>query len=122
MLVRTALLKELGGMDERFKFYWVDAELCGRIARRGFGVYCVPRAKIMHHEGKGGSTSTFAKRLKMNVAFNQGAYLAYVEYRQIGPYDPRRLAAKLILTARTILLTVGLIFRPFRAASSGGRN
>ena len=122
MVVRTAATRELGGMDERFRFYWVDVELCCRLARNGFRIYCVPDARVMHHEGKGGSTDTFAKRVRMNIAFNQGAYLAYVEYHQFGRADPRRLLVKLILTARMLLLT-GLHFvRPSKATSSGGRN
>ncbi|MHA3771307.1 glycosyltransferase family 2 protein [Verrucomicrobiota bacterium sgz303538] len=122
MIVRTDLLRELGGMDERFQFYWVDGELCMRIARKGHRVVCVPQAKIMHHEGKGSSVSTFAKRLKMNAAFNHGAYLAYVEYHQLRRFDPRRLFARLILTARTILLMGSLFLRPWKATSSGGAN
>jgi hypothetical protein len=58
----------------------------------------------------------------MNRAFNHDAYLAYVEYRQPGPLNPMRLAAKVILTARMILLTVLLFLRPSRATSSGGGN
>lgn len=122
MIFRTELVRGLGGMDERFQFYWVDAELCGRIARKGFKILCVPRARIMHHEGKGGSTNTFAKRFKMNIAFNHGAYLAYVEYHQLGRLDPRRLIAMLTLTARALLLSAALVLRPSKATSSGGRN
>jgi N-acetylglucosaminyl-diphospho-decaprenol L-rhamnosyltransferase len=122
MIAPTDLLLDLGGFDERFRFYWVDAELCGRIARRGLDVYCFPRARIMHHEGKGSSTSTFKKRLEMNAAFNRGAYLAYVEYHQLGPLDPRRLVVRAILTARMMLLTVLLFLRPSQATSSGGAN
>lgn len=122
MIFRTELVRDLGGMDERFQFYWVDAELCGRIARKGFRICCVPRAKIMHHEGKGGSTSTFGKRFKMNIAFNHGAYLAYVEYHQLSRFDPSRLAAMLALTARALLLSAALVLRPWKATSSGGKN
>jgi N-acetylglucosaminyl-diphospho-decaprenol L-rhamnosyltransferase len=122
MIFRTDLVRNLGGMDERFQFYWVDAELCGRIARKDYQIVCVPQARIMHHEGKGGSTSTFTKRFKMNIAFNHGAYLAYVEYHQLGQFDPRRLVAMLTLTARAFLLSVALVLRPSRATSSGGKN
>jgi N-acetylglucosaminyl-diphospho-decaprenol L-rhamnosyltransferase len=122
MVVRTELVRKLGGLDERFHFYWVDAELCCRLARNGFKIFCVPRARIMHHEGKGGSTSTFAKRLQMNIAFNHDAYLAYVEYHRFSQWDPRRLFARLILTARMILLIVAQFLRPSKATSSGGAN
>ncbi len=122
MIHPTQLLRETGGMDERFHFYWVDAEICCRLARRGYKVVCVPRARILHHEGKGGSTSTFAKRIRMNLAFNHDAYLAYVEYHQFSPWDPRRLLTKGILTARTLAGLGLLLLRPSRATSSGGTN
>lgn len=122
MVVRTDLAQQLGGWDERFRFYWVDAEFCTRIVRKGFHVYCVPKAKIMHHEGKGGSTSTFKKRLQMNRAFNDGAYLAYVEYHQLANWDPRRIVVKIILTFRMLLLVFIQFLRPSKATSSGGKN
>jgi GT2 family glycosyltransferase len=122
MVVRTDLARELGGMDERFRFYWVDVEMCCRIARKGFRIFCVPRARIMHYEGKGGSTNTFRKRLAMNVAFNQGAYLAYVSYHRLGKLDPRRLLVKGVLLARMFLLALVQCFRPSKATSSGGAN
>lgn len=122
MVVRTGLTRDIGAMDERFRFYWVDVELCCRLARKGHKIYCVPEAQIMHHEGKGGSTGTFAKRLEMNFAFNQGAYLAYVEYHQFGIADPRRLLVKAILTARMLALLGLHLLRPSKATSSGGHN
>jgi len=122
MVVPTLLLRDVGGMDERFHFYWVDAELCCRLTRRGKKIVCVPAARILHHEGKGGSTSTFAKRLRMNLAFNHDAYLAYVEYHQFSRWDPRRLITKAILTARTVAGIGLLLLRPHRATSSGGSN
>lgn len=122
LVVRTDFARKIGGMDERFRFYWVDAELCGRINRKGYRIVCVPRARIMHHEGKGSSTSTFAKRLAMNVAFHDGAYLAYVERYQFAKWDPRRLIVKLILTSRMVMLTIVQFLRPNKATSSGGAN
>lgn len=122
MVVRTDLTRKLGGFDERFRFYWVDGELCCRFIRHGYRVCCVPRARVIHEEGKGGSTSTFRKRLQMNVAFNHGAYLAYIEYHQLHPADPRRLLVKLILVARMILLMALQFLRPQKSTSSGGPN
>jgi GT2 family glycosyltransferase len=122
MVVRTELTRKMGGFDERFRFYWVDGELCTRFIQRGYRVCCVPRAQVIHYEGKGGSTSTFKKRLQMNVAFNHGAYLAYVSYHRLGPLDPRRLVVKFILTARMAALAILQFLRPGKATSSGGAN
>ena len=122
MVVRTDLARELGGLNERFRFYWVDAEFCCRVARKGYQVYCVPQAKVMHYEGKGSATSTFVKRVRLNIAFNHGAYLAYVEYYRLGRVDPRRLLAALILVMRTLLLFGTQLLRPSKSVSSGGAN
>lgn len=122
MVVRTDLTRRLGGFDERFRFYWVDGELCARFIQNGHRVCCVPRARVIHYEGHGGSTSTFKKRLQMNIAFNQGAYLAYVSYHRLHPLDPRRFLVKSILIARMVALAILQFLRPTKATSSGGAN
>jgi GT2 family glycosyltransferase len=122
MVVRTELARQFGGFDERFRFYWVDGELCARFIQNGYRVCCVPRARVIHYEGQGGSTSTFKKRLQMNVAFNHGAYLAYVSYHRLHPLDPRRFLVKCLLFTRMVALTILQFLRPGKATSSGGAN
>lgn len=122
MVVRTELTRALGGFDERFRFYWVDGELCARFLQNGHRVCCVPRARVIHYEGKGGSTGTFKKRLQMNLAFNEGAYLAYVSHHRLHPLDPRRFLVRYILVARMIALAILQFLRPGKATSSGGAN
>ena len=122
LVARTELTKRLGGLDEDFELYWVCAEFCSRIARAGYTIICVPRARIMHHEGKGGSTRTFKQRARMTVAFNRDAYLAYVKVRALRPTDPRRVFAALALSVRALCLMAIQLLRPARATSSGGSN
>jgi N-acetylglucosaminyl-diphospho-decaprenol L-rhamnosyltransferase len=122
LVVRTDLCKEIGGMDEAFVLYWVEAEMLGRMRRRGYKVFCVPRATIMHHEGHGGSTKTFRQRCRMTIAFNRDSYRAYVMYHQLAPRNPRRIFAAVALTTRAILLMGLQLLRPTRATSSGGHN
>ena len=121
MLVRTVQARRLNGFDESFTLYWVDAEMCGRIKRLGFSIWCVPRAQIFHFEGHGGSTSTFKRRLRMTIAFNRDAYLAYWKYKGYGLLHPMRWLALLILSARTVLLLGLQLLRPNRATSSPAR-
>jgi GT2 family glycosyltransferase len=47
MFVRTALLKELGGFDERFFMYFEDADLTRQIRRRARAVYA-PGFQVVH--------------------------------------------------------------------------
>ena len=119
MVVRTDQVKSMGGFDEAFTLYWVDAELCGRLKRAGYTIWCVPKAGIMHYEGKGGSTSTLRRRVRMTIAFNRDAYLAYWKYKGYGPLHPLRWIAAAVLTARTAVLLVLQLLRPGKATSSG---
>ena len=122
LVMRTDLCKELGGMDESFTLYWVESELLGRLRRMGYKIYCVPRAKIIHHEGKGGSTKTFRQRCRMTFAFNRDAYLAYTKYHQLSRWSLKRVFAALALSTRAGLLMGLQLLRPTRPTSSGGRN
>jgi N-acetylglucosaminyl-diphospho-decaprenol L-rhamnosyltransferase len=119
MLMRTADVKRLGGFDEAFRHYWVDAEYCARVRELGLKVYCVPGASMVHFEGQGGSTKTFRKRLKSNLAFHLDARLAYMKVYRLDPWDPRCILASSLLLGRAVLLTVVQILRPKRAVSSG---
>jgi GT2 family glycosyltransferase len=118
----TALARELGGMDEGFRFYWVDADLCTRVRRRGRRVICVPDATLVHFEGQGGSTRTFRDRCRMVVAFHRDAYRVWWRVHGWGPLHPLRLAAALLLGARAAAVMAVQALRPGRAMTSGGRN
>lgn len=122
LVVRTELAKELGGMDESFGLYWVDAEMCSRIRARGYRVYCVPAAKIVHDEGQGGSTKTFKQRCKATISFHRDAYLAYTKVNGWSALHPLRLFAAAALGVRATCLMVMQLLRPGRATSSGGKN
>lgn len=119
ILMRTAEARELGGMDEDFRLYWVDAELCARVRRRGGRIFCVPSARIVHFEGQGGSTRTFAMRLRSCIVFHRDAYLAYVKVHQYKRWHPAAVLAGAALTARALLLGALQLLRPGRATSSG---
>ena len=65
LLVRTDLLREIGGFDEQFvPAYYEDVDLCFEIAFRGFRVVYEPRSQVVHYEGvsSGTDTSTGVKR------------------------------------------------------------
>ena len=119
LVVRTELARALCGMDEDFRLYWVDAELCSRVRRRGYRVVCVPQARLVHFEGKGGSTRTFRQRLDTTLCFQRDAYLAYTKVWQLPVYHPGSLFAALALSLRALVLLVVQLLRPERATSSG---
>lgn len=48
MLVRTAVLDHIGGMDERYFCYMDDVDLCQRVRDAGFEVWYEPGADVVH--------------------------------------------------------------------------
>jgi GT2 family glycosyltransferase len=49
MLFPTAVLREIGGFDERFYMYCEDADICMRLSRAGYKSYLVPEVKAIHN-------------------------------------------------------------------------
>jgi GT2 family glycosyltransferase len=51
LMVRTHLLRRLGGFDERFSYHCQDVDLCHRIWDEGYSVLYTPKATITHLGG-----------------------------------------------------------------------
>jgi N-acetylglucosaminyl-diphospho-decaprenol L-rhamnosyltransferase len=51
LLLRRTMLEELGGLDEGFRLYGEDIDLCYRAARAGWERWYVPAA-VVEHEHK----------------------------------------------------------------------
>lgn len=52
MMLSKKLLTEIKGFDEDFFMYHEENELCVRAIKKGYKIYSVPKAKIIHLEGK----------------------------------------------------------------------
>jgi GT2 family glycosyltransferase len=48
ILVRRAVIEQVGMIDERYFYYWEETEWCLRAGRRGWRVLHVPAAKLWH--------------------------------------------------------------------------
>ena len=55
MMMRGALIEQIGYLDERFFAYQEDADICFRARQAGWKVYYMPRAQIIHYGSLGGS-------------------------------------------------------------------
>ncbi len=53
MLISRTAYEAVGGMDERFFFYFEDVDWCRRIWHAGFKVVYYPKAMIYHYLGRG---------------------------------------------------------------------
>lgn len=75
-LIRSALLQQVGGLDERFFMYFEEADLCARARAAGFGVHYLPAHAFVHHGGL--SARQAAKRTF--VAFRESCLLYHVAW------------------------------------------
>jgi GT2 family glycosyltransferase len=55
MLIRRAVVEQIGYLDERFFAYQEDADYCLRARQAGWQVYYAPEAQIFHFGSMGGS-------------------------------------------------------------------
>lgn len=61
LMVRGETLAQVGGFDENFFMYCEEIDLCQRIKKAGWQIYCVPSAEIVHLVGQ--STRQFRDRM-----------------------------------------------------------
>jgi GT2 family glycosyltransferase len=55
MLIRRALMDQIGLLDEEFFAYQEDSDYCQRAARAGWEVWYWPAARVVHAGGRGGA-------------------------------------------------------------------
>jgi N-acetylglucosaminyl-diphospho-decaprenol L-rhamnosyltransferase len=52
MMVRWEVIHQVGLLDEGFHMYCEEIDWCMRIKHRGWDIYCVPTAEVIHYEGQ----------------------------------------------------------------------
>ena len=92
MAARMAAVRDTGGFDEDFFFYFEETEWCLRLHRQGWGVWLLPAVKVLH--GKGESTRPLRLNAQLEMLRSRLLY-----YRKAFPF---RMAA---------FLTVWRVFR-----------
>lgn len=68
MLVRRALLDQIGGFDEGFFMYSEELDLCRRAVDRGWQVVYLPEAVVTHHEGKSSEQVVAARHIRFHTS------------------------------------------------------
>ena len=63
LMVRREAITQVGLMDEQFHMYYEDVDWCFRIKKRGWRIYFIPLAEIIHYGGQ----SAWPNMAKMRV-------------------------------------------------------
>jgi N-acetylglucosaminyl-diphospho-decaprenol L-rhamnosyltransferase len=80
LMIRRAVIEEVGLLDEGFFMYCEEIDWCLRIKEAGWRILCVPRAEIVHHVGQ--STRQF--RDEMYVELHRSRYRLYQKHYGAG--------------------------------------
>ena len=111
MAARMAAVRETGGFDEDFFFYFEETEWCLRLHLRGWGIWLLPALKILH--GKGESTRPL--RLNAQLEMLRSRLLYYrkaFSFRMAAMLTVWRVLRLLLNTLSAgigVLLTAGLV-------------
>lgn len=72
MLTRTALYKQLGGLDERFFAHMEEIDLCWRMRRAGYTIACEPASAVFHW---GGGSLPYSSPRKLYLNFRNNHWM-----------------------------------------------
>jgi GT2 family glycosyltransferase len=78
------LLKQLGGFDEQFYYYFEDVDLCHRVWDAGYSIVYTPNATITHLSGQ--SVKSFHLAFELDKLRNRYRYF----YKYFGAEGVRR--------------------------------
>jgi N-acetylglucosaminyl-diphospho-decaprenol L-rhamnosyltransferase len=110
MAARMAAVRDTGGFDEDFFFYFEETEWCLRLHRKGWGIWLLPAVKVLH--GKGESTRPLRLNAQLEMLHSRLLY-----YRKAFPFRMAalltvwrvlRLLLNTLSASLGVLLTVGL--------------
>jgi GT2 family glycosyltransferase len=114
LLVRGDLLKQLGGFDQQFFYYYEDVDLCFRVWKAGYQILFTPSATIVHLGGK-------STKERMPLGFELDKYVTRYRYyyKHYGARGAKRcrLSTLVWLYGRIVGLKVMQLLKPNAAWS-----
>jgi GT2 family glycosyltransferase len=104
LMVRRSIIDTVGALDEGFFMYWEDADWCRRIGEAGFGVFCVPAARVVHHEGQ----SSHGRSTRLVWEFHRSVFRYYAKYyTSLGSVLLRPAVAMALAARAAAMIAVG---------------
>ena len=64
MLIRRDVWQALGGLDERYFFFFEETDFCVEARRRGWKVFHLPQAQVWHEQGRSAGQTRAAARIE----------------------------------------------------------
>lgn len=102
VMVRGALLKQLGGFDEQFFYHYEEVDLCRRVWNAGYSIVYSPEVSITHLGGQ--SVSRFPVRFELEKCRNRYRYF----YKYFGTRGARHCRRVTLIGLRVRQIGYGL--------------
>lgn len=97
LMVPRRVVEQVGALDPGYFMYWEDADWCRRIKAAGYGVWCVPAARVVHAEG---GSSGGGWPVRQVLRFHRAAYRYYRIHHLQGGWVALAPLAAAALTGR----------------------
>lgn len=119
LLLRDAVLQQIGGLDEDFPVFFNDVDLCYRLQQAGWEIWFTPQAEMTHFHGA--STSQVWREM---LPQSHRGFVRFYEKHYQGQFSPLLYwGARCLLGAgfalRRLVALAGKGRGPYRAAWSG---
>jgi hypothetical protein len=110
VMIPRRVFDTVGELDHSL-FYWGDADYGLRIQRAGLEVWCVPSARMIHFEHRGGTSSGLGRTLWSISRFHLDAWRYYSKNSGHGRFHPATLGVGAGLLGRGVALFVLAVMR-----------
>lgn len=105
LILPKAVFERVGGLDPRL-WWFVDADYCKRIHDLEREIWCVPAARIIHLDHRGGTVGTRRRRFWAVYKFHQGVWIYWRRHSGRSLWHPATLAIGAALLTRTAVSAV----------------
>lgn len=69
MLIRTAVLQDVGLLDEDYFLYYEETDFCRRAAQRGWSCWYVPESRVIHLVGQSTGVTDWSQKTKRRAPY-----------------------------------------------------
>jgi GT2 family glycosyltransferase len=103
LMIRTELLRQLGGFDPRFFLYWEEMDLCRRAEAAGFDIWAVGSAVARHVGGASSSDDDACISGCIARHYLQSRYYYMSKHHGLLAASAAEIAELVLLSLRTIV-------------------
>ena len=126
MMIRGELLTTIGLLDEGFFMYDEDVDWCTRARAKGWALWLVPTAKVLHYGGASSERAPSGQRRKMEASqtalrmryeLRRSRYRLYRKHRNVLEILLLKLLTDIAILAQNIVAISIWLFSPLRRSS-----